>query len=75
MSILQIISLAQITISILLVIAILLQQRGGGLSSVFGGGESIYRTRRGMEKTIFWATIVLAILFLATAFLNILLPR
>lgn len=64
-------SIIQIVISILLVIAILLQQRGGGLSATFGGSGTIYGTRRGMEKTIFRATIILAALFLIAAFLNI----
>ena len=63
----------QIVISVLLVIMILLQQRGGGLSATFGGSGEVYRTRRGMEKAIFRATIVLAILFLFTAALNIVL--
>ncbi len=54
-------------------VAILLQQRGGGLSSVFGGEGGFYRTRRGAEKVIFVSTIILAILFLLTAFLNIIL--
>lgn len=48
-----------------------MQQRGGGLSTVFGGDGSVYRTRRGVEKIIFIATIVLAVLFFLTAFLNI----
>lgn len=70
----QIISIAQIVISILLVIAVLLQQRGGGLSPVFGGGGAGgYGTRRGVEKKIFYATIVLVALFVFTAILNILL--
>ncbi len=68
---LQILNISQIIISILLVAAILLQQRGGGLSPVFGGEGGAYRTRRGMEKIVFLATIVLAIMFLATALLNI----
>lgn len=68
----QILTIAQIVISILLIIVVLLQQRGGGLSPVFGGGGGVYRTRRGMEKTIFIATIILAVLFFATALLNIL---
>ena len=63
----------QIVISILLNIAILLQQRGGGLSATFGGGGAIYGTRRGMEKGVFRATIVLVVLFLLVAFLNILI--
>ena len=68
-----IITLAQIVISILLAISILLQQRGAGLSPVFGGDSSLYRTRRGLEKSIFIATIVLSALFIAAAVLNVIL--
>jgi len=53
----------QIIISTLLILAILLQARGSGLSSVFGGESTFYHTRRGMEKIIFWSTIILAALF------------
>lgn len=70
---LTIINIAQIIFSFLLVIGILMQQRGGGLSPVFGGEGSVYRTRRGIERIIFIATIILAILFFLTAFLNIFL--
>ena len=66
-----IINITQIVVSVLLVIGILMQQRGGGLSTVFGGDGNVYRTRRGVEKIIFIATIVLAALFFLTAFLNI----
>ena len=66
-----IISIVQIIVSVLLIIGILMQQRGGGLSTVFGGSGSVYRTRRGVEKVIFIATIILAALFFLTAFLNI----
>ena len=69
----SIITVAQIIISILLAVSILLQQRGAGLSPVFGGDSSLYRTRRGLEKSIFIATIVLSALFLATAVLNVVL--
>lgn len=69
----SIINIFQIVISVLLIAVILLQQRGSGLSPVFGGGGSVYRTRRGLEKFIFGATIVLSILFLVTALLNLFL--
>lgn len=59
------INLAQIIVSALLIVAILLQARGSGLSSIFGGGGEFYQTRRGLEKKIFIATIVLAVIFLA----------
>ena len=60
-----ILSIVQIVISILLIILILLQQRGGGLGNVFGGSGDVYRTKRGVEKFIFRATIVLVAIFLA----------
>ena len=63
---LEFLSIIQIIISALLIGAILLQARGSGLSSVFGGESTFYHTRRGMEKMIFWATIILAILFVIT---------
>jgi len=65
-------NIAQIILSVLLIAGILLQQRGGGLSPVFGGA-GMYGTRRGIEKTFFFATIVISVLFLVTAFLNLIL--
>lgn len=63
--------IAQIIISVLLITAVLLQQRGGGMSAAFGGGgEGIYQTRRGIEKWLHYATIVLAILFLGSALIS-----
>lgn len=61
----------QIILSILLVSAILLQQRGAGLGAAFGGGGEVFRTKRGIEKSLFYATIGLATLFFLTAILNI----
>ncbi|MEK7584301.1 MAG: preprotein translocase subunit SecG [Candidatus Komeilibacteria bacterium RIFCSPLOWO2_01_FULL_53_11] len=57
----------QIVVSVLLITSILIQQRGSGLGMAFGGANAIYRTKRGAEKIIFRATIVLAILFLLTS--------
>jgi len=59
------IKIAQIVIAILLMIAILLQNRGTGLGSAFGGtGGGVYLTKRGIEKKLFAATIVLAVIFI-----------
>ena len=69
----NVIAIVQIIISILLAAAILLQQRGTGLSATFGGEGNIYRTKRGLEKVIFAATIVLAVIFFASALANIIL--
>jgi len=57
------ISIIQIIVSVLLIIAILLQERSSGLSGVFGGSGEFYHTRRGLERIIFWSTIVLVIAF------------
>ncbi len=62
----------QIVISALLIVAILLQQRDSGLSSTFGGSAMEYSTKRGAEKIIFYATIVLAVLFLAISVIRLL---
>lgn len=69
----KILNIIQVIIAIFLIGGVLLQQRGGGLSPVFGGSGGAYRTRRGVERGIFIATIVLSILFLAVALLNVVL--
>jgi preprotein translocase subunit SecG len=61
------IKIIQIILAVLLVAAILLQQRGSGLGLAFGGQGNVYRSRRGVEKLLFVATIVLAVLFCAAA--------
>jgi len=63
----------QIGVAVLLVAAILLQQKGAGLGSAFGGslGGQVYRSKRGLEKALFWATVILAILFMILAFLSL----
>lgn len=60
-------TVVQIVLSILLALSILLQQRGTGLSSTFGGSGGFYASKRGAEKFLEIATIVLAILFVANA--------
>lgn len=70
-----IINVVQIASGVLLITVILLQTRGAGLSTVFGGEGNIYRTKRGAEKVLFIGTIVLSVIFLGVAFLNILIKR
>lgn len=57
-------SIAQTLLAILLVITILLQGRGAGLGSSWGGDSELYGTRRGLEKILFKATCVLAAFFI-----------
>ncbi|MBL8158009.1 preprotein translocase subunit SecG [bacterium] len=65
----------QIALSVLLVVAILLQRTGASLGGAFGADNfsSGFHTRRGFEKTLFQATIVLGILFALSALVNILI--
>ncbi len=67
----NIINIAQIVISILLIASILLQQRGTALGSGFGDSGGFYSTRRGIQKKLLWSTVVLAVLFIASAVLNL----
>jgi len=58
------IKIGQVMVAILLMIAILMQNRGSGLGGVFGGTGGVYLTKRGLEKKLFIATIVLAAIFI-----------
>lgn len=53
----------QAILSVFIITAVLLQSQGGGLGPAFGGGSESYHTKRGLEKVIFNATIVLVVLF------------
>lgn len=69
-------SLAQITVSILLVVFILSQQRGTALGSAFGGQDSgFYGAQRGIQKKIYWATVILGIIFITLSLLSLVLKR
>ena len=64
-------SVAQIILAVALILAVLLQVRGGGLGGIFGQPDSVYRTKRGMEKTLFQLTIVVVVLFITVSLLTI----
>lgn len=68
-------AIAQIIVSVLLIILILMQERSSGLSGIFGGSEGggFYQTKRGLEKIIFGGTIVLAIIFVILALADLVL--
>ncbi|MCX6812372.1 MAG: preprotein translocase subunit SecG [Candidatus Berkelbacteria bacterium] len=57
----------QIVLAVLVIASILLQQQGSGLGSAFGGGDgNFYRSKRGLEKVLFYATIVFIALFVVS---------
>jgi protein translocase SecG subunit len=65
--------IAQMIVAALLVVGVLLQNRGSGLSSFLGGGGEFYATRRGLEKTVLIATIVFAAIFIILGVLRLLI--
>lgn len=68
----QVFFLIQIILGILLILVIIIQQKGGGgLGSAFGADLGFYRTRRGAEKMLFYATIVLSCAFLISAIIGL----
>lgn len=67
MSLTQILNYSQIALSLLLVVTILLQQKGSGLGSSFGGSNMEYSTKRGAEKFLFRSSIVLTVLFMVVS--------
>ncbi|KPJ55415.1 hypothetical protein AMJ47_00950 [Parcubacteria bacterium DG_72] len=67
-----ILQIVQIAVAVVLVVLVLLQQRGTALGSSFGGeGGGFYSTRRGIQKKIYWATIITAAIFTILAVVNL----
>jgi preprotein translocase subunit SecG len=69
----MLLNLLQIVVSVILILVILLQVKGSGFGAALGGmsGGSVYRTKRGLERTLFQATILLAIVFIFISFLSV----
>ena len=61
----------QLIISLFLMVTILLQARGTGLGSAWGGGGESYRSKRGLERVLMASTVILTALFLITAIVNL----
>ena len=69
-------NLAQLLISLILIVVVLLQTRGGDIGAAFGGGGgggggSSFRTRRGLEKTLFQLTVLLAVIFVGISAMSV----
>ncbi len=71
---LQYIQIVQIILGVALTVAILLQARGAGLGSVFGGTGTVFKTRRGIDKMLFRITIVFAIAFCVVSVVGAAVP-
>ncbi len=64
-----------IIIAVLLAVSILLQQRGSGLGDAFGGDSSVFTSRRGAEKVLYYLTIIFGVSFVVLALLQLILAR
>ncbi len=64
-------NVAEIIVSIVLILLFLLQVRGGGLGGIFGSPDTVYRTRRGVERTLFRLTIALLVIFITISIVSI----
>jgi len=69
----MLLNLLQIIVSVMLILAVLLQVKGSGFGAALGGmtGGSTFRTKRGLERTLFQATILLVIVFIFVSFLSV----
>lgn len=69
-----ILQIVQIVVAVLLIVVILLQNKGAGMGGIFGGeGGNVYSSKRGFERTLHISTIILVFIFLAVAIVNFLL--
>ena len=66
----MIIMILQVLVAIGLIVVILLQAKGTGLGSTFGGQSQMYHSKRGVERVVFYLTFILAILFVVLSILN-----
>jgi len=63
--------IAQIVVAVALIMVAMLQVRGGGLGGIFGQADTVYRTKRGMERTLFQLTIALVVIFLILSIVSL----
>jgi len=64
-------NIAQIILAVALILAVLLQVRGGGLGGIFGNPDTVWRTKRGIEKTLFQLTIAIVVLFIIISIITL----
>ncbi|MGI8554060.1 MAG: preprotein translocase subunit SecG [Dehalococcoidia bacterium] len=75
MSFVTTLNIAQILVSVVLSVVLILQAKGSGFGAGLGGSTSTFRTRRGVEKTLFQLTIVLVVLFIVISLISVVAAR
>jgi len=67
--------IVQIIVSLALIVVITLQVKGGGLGGIFGQADTVFRTKRGLERRLFQATIILVVIFIAMSIVSLLVSK
>lgn len=65
------VSIAQMIVAVALIVAVLAQVKGGGLGGIFGQPDTVYRTRRGMEKVLLQITVALVVVFVGISIVSL----
>lgn len=68
-------NIIQIIVCVALILVITLQVKGGGLGGIFGQADTVYRTKRGLERRLYQGTIVLVIIFITTSIVSLLVAQ
>lgn len=68
-------NIAEIIVSVVLIVILLVQARGSGFNGTFSSDSSVFRTRRGIEKTLFQLTIALAVIFVVVSLLSVIVAK
>ena len=73
MKLTDILQIVMLVSAVLMILSILLQQRGASLGAGFGGSSELYTTRRGFDKNLFDVTVIFAVAFVGSIVLGLLL--
>lgn len=65
----------QIIVSLALILVITLQVKGGGLGGIFGQADTVFRTKRGLERRLFQATVGLVVIFVIISIVSLLVSQ
>jgi len=68
-------NIIQIIVSVALILVITLQVKGGGLGGIFGQADTVFRTKRGFERRLFQATVVLVVIFVIISIVSLLVSK
>lgn len=68
-------NIIQIIVSIALIVVITLQVKGGGLGGIFGQADTVFRTKRGLERRLFQGTVILVVVFVIISIVSLLVSQ